>query len=416
MYLELDKWLTPEQKTLKDQTHRFAAEVLRPASAELDKLNPEQAIAKDSVFWDALRQAYGLGLHLMSIPEQYGGSDLGPIESHIVLEELGWGSSEFAVGLLVATAPFSAVAQMALITGNEELVEKFVRPYVNDTQAIHIGSAGVTEPAHGSDAIAVGTTHFSDPKSAGQCRARLEGDEWVITGQKASWVSFGSISTFTTLSVTIDPRDGMAGGGLAVVPLDSPGVSRGKPWDKLGKRAQNQGEIFFDGVRIPKHYMCVNGAEFEPFLRAALSGGNSALGALYTGVARAAYEEALTYSQVRVQGGRPICEHQLIKAKLFSMFTKVELARALSRAVMKYNMTTEPPAIEYSTAAKVSCTQFAYEVADDALKIFGATGLSKGMLVEKLFRDARMGLVEDGANDFLGLMGADHILEAARGA
>jgi len=255
---------------------------------------------------------------------------------------------------------------------------------------------------------------FKDKASAGDCRAKRDGDEWVITGQKAAWVTLGTTATLASVTVTIDPREGIGGGGIALVPLDLPGVSRGRPWRKLGKQAQNQGEIFFDEVRIPLQHMLFQGEAFCSFLQSAIAGANSNLGAIYTGVARAAYEEALAYSHSRVQGGEPICEHQLIKAKLFSMFTKVEQARALSRAVIKYNMTTVPPQLLHGSVSKVSCTQIAYEVADEALRIHGANGLSKGILVERLFRDARMALVEDGSNDFLGLMGGQHIVDASR--
>jgi alkylation response protein AidB-like acyl-CoA dehydrogenase len=137
------------------------------------------------------------------------------------------------------------------------------------------------------------------------------------------------------------------------------------------------------------------------------------MAAAFTGVARAAYEEALDYSKQRVQGGQPICEHQLVQKHLFEMFTKVEACRALSRAVMTYNQTSTTPSLEHAIAAKTFCTQASFEVASDALQVFGGNGLSKEYGIEKLFRDARASLIEDGTNDVLSLAGARHILSRA---
>jgi alkylation response protein AidB-like acyl-CoA dehydrogenase len=113
-----------------------------------------------------------------------------------------------------------------------------------------------------------------------------------------------------------------------------------------------------------------------------------------------------------VQGGRPICQHQLVQKKLFDMFTKVQSARALAHAAITYNSLGRPPALQYSIASKVYCTTAAFEVASDAVQLFGGYGLSKGVLVEKLLRDARAAMIEDGSNDVLGLVAARKLIEA----
>ena len=135
------------------------------------------------------------------------------------------------------------------------------------------------------------------------------------------------------------------------------------------------------------------------------------MGAIFTGVARAALEEALSYTRNRVQGGRAISEHQAVQLKLMDMFIKVEAARALSRSAMVYNSQTSPPATEYSIASKVFCTQAAFEVASDAVQLHGGYGLVKGTLVEKLFRDTRAALIEDGTNEILSLAGAKKVIQ-----
>src|SRR5208282_5979280 len=112
----------------------------------------------------------------------------------------------------------------------------------------------------------------------------------------------------------------------------------------------------------------------------------------------------------RVQGGKPICEHQLVQKHLFDMFTRVEACRALSRAVVDYNDRTLAPALEHAIAAKIFCTQASFDVASEALQLFGGNGLSKEYPIEKIFRDARASLIEDGTNDVLSLAGARRIL------
>jgi alkylation response protein AidB-like acyl-CoA dehydrogenase len=106
-----------------------------------------------------------------------------------------------------------------------------------------------------------------------------------------------------------------------------------------------------------------------------------------------------------VQGGVPIFDHQSVKGRLFKMFTKVEAARSLVRRVSLYNA-TNPPLVQYSIASKVLATTTAFEVASEALQIFGGNGLSREYPIEKLLRDARASMIEDGCNEVLGLMGA----------
>jgi alkylation response protein AidB-like acyl-CoA dehydrogenase len=204
----------------------------------------------------------------------------------------------------------------------------------------------------------------------------------------------------------------MAGTAVAVVPLDLPGISRGKPLNKLGQRALNQGEIFFDNVRIPRHYMLTGPGSFGgPATDLLLAQANAGMSATFCGVARAAFEEAFGYAQQRVQGGAPITEHQLVQRKLFDMFTKLQAARSLSR-LANSRLTSGQPTTHYSIAAKVFCTQTAFEMASDAVQIFGGMGLAKGMAVEMLLRDARASMIEDGANDVLALAGFRYLLPA----
>ena len=407
MYVDLNKELTAEEQSVKEETHKFAAEVLRPASIELDSLSPEDVIAEGSIHWEVFRKAYQQGYHSSSLPEQLGGADLSTLSRHIHAEEMGWGSADFAIAIGVTAFPFA----FAAMSGNQDLIKNVVVPFAEDREGKYIGCWAITEPHHGSDSLLIGTEQFGDAKMAFECAARPDGDEWVINGQKAAWVSNGTIATHACTFLSIDSSKGMAGGGVAIIPLDLPGVSRGKPLNKLGQRALNQGEIFFDNVRIPKHYMVIQPAGYPFIIDNILAGANAGMSAIFTGVARAAFEEALAYCKQRVQGGKPIAEHQLVQKKLFDMFIKVESARSLSRAAMTYNAATNPPATQYSIAAKVYCTEAAFEVASDAIQLFGGYGLARDLPVEKLFRDARASMIEDGTNEVLSLAGARKLID-----
>jgi alkylation response protein AidB-like acyl-CoA dehydrogenase len=413
-YRELCLNVPKEYEPLRASAHRFAKEVMRPAAIAIDRMaDPRDAIAPGSPLRQVLKQAYRLGFHVAGIPVAMGGLGLDPLASHILNEELAWGSVDLALAIGCAGFPASVAAQSA----DPELYETFVKPYVEDREAAFIGCWAITEPSHGSDHVMVGTPEFHDPKVMAEVIARVDGDSYVISGQKSSWVSNGTIATHAALYLRIEQPGvkGMAGGGVAVVPLNLAGVSKGKPLDKLGQRALNQGEIFFDSVRIPRHYMVIGAGDYEQQTTATLTGANGGMSTAFTGLARAAFEAALDYSRERVQGGKPICEHQLVQKHLFEMFTKVEACRALSRAVTVYNGTSATPSLQHAIAAKTFCTQASFEVCSDALQIFGGNGLSKEYPIEKLFRDARASLIEDGTNDVLSLAGARRILAQADG-
>ncbi len=407
-YIEIDHNLPTDLCALRDNVRRFAKEVMRPAAMELDRLpDPRDVIAPGSVLWTFMRRAYALCYHTASFPEAIGGLGLHGLGMQIFLEELGWGSADLAISLGVAGAPFGALA----MAGNPELIDAFVKPYIADRDARYIGSWPVTEPDHGSD-WAMFLESEGEPNLGGRATVRRDGDSYVVNGQKAAWVSNGTISTHGMVYLMTPAAGGQSAGGVvAFIPFNLPGVSKGKPLNKIGQRALNQGEIFFDNVRIPDRYVLATPETFPMVAAITLTNANSTMACVFTGVARAAFEAALDYSRQRIQGGVAICEHQLVQKRLFDMFTRVEACRALSRAVMIHN--DSPPAmdLEYAIAAKTFCTQASFEVASDALQIFGGNGLSLEYPIEKIFRDARASLIEDGTNDVLSLAGARRILD-----
>ena len=405
-YTELNLEISDELMALKENAHKFAMQVLRPAAIELDTMTPEQVIAKGSIYWDCMKKMYENGYHTVLIPDEYGGLGLDPLGIHIVFEEIGYGSVGFAVSIGVSC--FSAF--YASLIAEDRIIDKFILPYVNCKDASIMSCWAITEPDHGSDILMPFTANFHNPKITQQVRATKKGGKYLLNGQKAAWVSNGTIATQAALFVNIDPSQGMSGGGICLVDLTQPGVSRGKPLNKMGQRELPQGEIFFDNAEVPLDDMIIDNESYEMFTDITLATANACMGAFFTGVAQSAYDLALDYSKERIQGGKRLCDHLTVQKKLFDMFSKVELSRAYSRAALIFNLSTTPPKTEYSIAAKVFATRSAFEVASDAMQIFGGNGLSKEYPVEKIFRDARAGMIEDGSNDILALAAAGLIL------
>lgn len=400
-YCNLDFNLTKEDMALRDAAHKFAETVMRPISIELDKMSPEQAFAPGSIFWEYMQKAYSLGYHKLAYPEEVGGLGLNPWQVAVVMEELAWGSFGLTLTLNIC------LDAMLAPEAGEEFVEQFTVPYCQCTDGTHVGCWAITEPDHGSDTLMAGYPSFHDPDIGASCRARLDGDEWVINGQKAAWVSGGPLAKTILLMCQVDHLKGHAGSGVFIFSLDRPGVSRGKPLNKIGTRDLCQGEVYFDEVRVPKEAMIAGPDRYEGMLAAHVSLTTPTVGVWAVGLARAAFEETLKYAREREQGGKLLIEHQQVQTKLFNMFSRIEAARQLCRSAMVYNWSNPPEKRfpEYSFAAKTYATQMSIEVTGDAIQIFGGNGISKEYIVEKLYRDARTTTICDGSNDILTLVG-----------
>jgi acyl-CoA dehydrogenase len=398
--IDLELELTDVEREIRDTVHRFADEVMRPLGQQIDRLHdPEEAVAAGSPLWDAFDQYDALGIE--SFQEQ--DSDLTPEQmariQAIICEEKGWGDAGLALTLGSRGGGF--VAGFAAASGNAELIERYTTPGNRE-----IGCWAITEPDHGSDTLAMTEPHFNDPAVRANCLAKRDGDDFIIRGQKSSWVSNGPIATVAALYCTIEGDRGFQGGGIAVVPLDLPGISKGKPLDKIGQRALCQGEIFFDEVRIPRQFMVVDQEGYADQLHSTLTQMNSFMGVTFSGVARSAFDLARAYAHQRVQGGKPIFEHQSVKLRLFDMYRKVETASTYARKVSIFNNATAEGKLHYAIAAKTYCTRVAFEVASDAIQMFGGNGLSREYPVEKIMRDARASMIEDGCNEVLSIVGA----------
>ena len=188
----------------------------------------------------------------------------------------------------------------------------------------------------------------------------------------------------------------------------------------LGVHDGPQGELFFDGVFVPERNVLIPpGPRYPVFVDQLLCLTSALMSNVAVGVARAAFEEALTYARERVQGGGPLTRHKNIQLTLYAMFERVETARAYSRAVLTHTQTNLLGATSealgasprHARAAQVFAKRVAYEVAHDAVQVFGAQGLSRDSLIEKLFRDTRSLLIEDGTLEVLALDAARDLID-----
>jgi alkylation response protein AidB-like acyl-CoA dehydrogenase len=403
---EMGITLDAEQKAMVETAGRFAMEVMRPAGIELDRLTPADAADMDSVLWSVYRKYHELGFHKLIIPKALGGLEIDPLTWNLIVEQLGYGDAGICESLAASLVPFL----LAAVFGKDGMHD-LVRDYCNDTEGRMIGCFAFTEPDHGSDWVLAAQPEFDTPDIVPSVKARREGQEYIISGEKSAFISNGPIATHALLIFCLDKTKGMRGTGIALLPLDLPGISRGKPLDKLGLRSLAQGSVIFDEVAIPEKRMLISdpqqGFETQQWI---LTPACELLSAVNTGLAQAAYDEALTYAQTRIQGGKPIVEHQSINLKLFKMLTMIESARSYSRRMALHNAANPPGSAMHALSSKICCTETAFTVASEALQIFGGYGLSKEYPIEKIFRDARAGLIGE-ENNALSLAGGAFLSE-----
>lgn len=373
---------------------------MRPVAAKLDQLSAEDMIASGSELWTVLEKAKSLGLNLIEMEE------LPPLERarllDIAIEELSWGCPGLAGAILVTFFP----VMFSLLAGNMEMAK-----YCDG----RLGWWAITEPDHGSDMLdSHGEIAYPEGRyGRANCLARIEGDRVIINGQKSAWVSGATYADVCVLYTQVE-QNGVTGPGLAIiVDLDSKGVSKGKPLEKMGLRALNQGEIFFDNVEVPLSHVIAGPDKYNDFVTATLSEANPHVAAMVMGTMRAAYEYALGYAHERKAGGVPLIQHQHVRYRLFHMFRKVEMARAMLHRVTLYNATSGKPALHASAAAKVSVTQLAFEVANEALQMFGGNGMTREYPLEKIVRDTRACLIADGCNEVLAIKGGTKLINPA---
>ena len=367
----IDFDLTEEQKLLQRTIRDFAAAEIAPGAAMRDEkgMFPHELIPKMAA----------LKLFGIAIPEEYGGAGLGAVEAAIILEEIA--RFDGATALIVASHNSLCTTHLYRF-GSEAQRQRYVVPLAKGEK---LGAWALTEQGSGSDASAMQTT------------ATLEGDRWVIQGNKL-FITQGSTAGVYVIMASTDPKKGADGISAFVVERGTPGLAVGKVENKLGVRASDTAALHFENLRIPKENLigAVDGG-FQDVLQI-LDGGRIGIGAMAVGLARGALEESLRYAKLRSQFGHPIGDFQAIQAKLSDMATEIEGARLLV-----YRAALLKDAGEAFKSAASEAKLFASEVAmratTEAIQIHGGSGYLKDFPVERYFRDAKICEIGEGTSE-----------------
>ncbi len=391
---------TPTQKQILSAAHEFGKSVVYPAETALDQIADPNDVYTDNLFWEVMGKAFELGFPKMALSEAYGGMELDPQTTGMVWEEMArWGPG-FAASMISGSIVSQLVALLA--PDNGELVERFVIPFCKDNTGRRISAWCSSEPEVGSDG-----KNYDDLRVHHHTSAVKKDGRYVISGTKSDFASNGGIADAYIVFACIDPALGIRGSGTFVVPADAAGVRKGRALDKIGLRVLNQSAVFFDDVEVPENHLIFPcGNDYPTLHNAIITVGNLAVGYAAVGVMRAAYEYALEHAKKRVQGGKPICEHQLVARRLLNCFQAIESSRALLWKGSWLSAKSFPGDLKTSIAAKICATEQAVVQTGRMMELLGAYGMSKEYPMEKYVRDARLLTVMDGTNETLLLKAA----------
>ena len=380
-------YLTSDRLMMQEMARTFTREQVTPLANRLD---PE----KGDIPRALIDQMGALGFFGILIPVEHGGLGLGAFEYCLVAEELarGW----MSVASLIArgnsfyrSIPGTGEARAARIAAM--------------ARGDYLGAAALSEPQTGSDLSSV------------SCRARWEGDEWVITGAKY-WCTFADGADFISVLCRIDDPDAPNGkGGTVSVIVEKPrgelpkGVT-GSPIPKIGYHGWKTWELSFDGVRAPVQEARPSdtGRAFQA-TAAALGLARAHTAARSIGLAQAALDHAVGYARERVQFGQPISDFQAIRFKIATMATEIEAARQLM-----YHTCTEldagRPATKETSMVKYFASEMSERVTNEALQILGGAGYTTLHPVERYWRDARLTKIFEGTSEIQQRIISDQLL------
>ncbi|KQU65913.1 acyl-CoA dehydrogenase [Aminobacter sp. DSM 101952] len=363
--------LTEEQEQIREAVRQFAQERLLPGAAQRDR---------DHAFPRAeLTEMGELGFLGMLVSETYGGSETGMVAYALALEEIA--AADGACSTIVSV--HSSVGCTPILRfGTDEQKSRFLPRMASGEW---IGGFALTEPQAGSDASALKT------------RARREGDHYVIDGAKQFITSGRNGSVVIVFAVT-DPAVGKKGISAFIVPTDTPGYEVVSVEHKLGQNGSDTCALAFADMRVPVENRL--GAEGDGY-RIALSnleGGRIGIAAQAVGMARGAYEAALSYAKERITFGKPIIEHQAVAFRLADMATQIDAARLM---VLRAAMLREAgkPCLTEASMAKLFASEMAEKVCSAAIQIHGGYGYLADYPVERIYRDVRVCQIYEGTSE-----------------
>ena len=364
-------YFTEEHKMLRDMVRDFARNEVKPLAHELDE--------KGGFPHESVKKMAELGL--MGIPwdEKYGGTGMDTMALVIAIEEIGKVCPSTSATMMAHTS--LGTAPIAVF-GTEEQKERYLPGLASGKQ---IGAFGLTEPNAGSDA---GNT---------QTRAILNGNEFIVNGEKAFCTNAGeaSVIIFTAVMVENGEEKGIS---AFVIDADTEGLSLNPPEKKMGWCGSDTRSVFFRDMRIPKSSVLGKPSKgFKQFLKT-LTGGRITIGALGIGTAQGAFARALAYSQEREAFGKPIHKFQGVSFKLSDMATQIEAARHLVyHAAWKKDQGLS--VIREAAMAKLFSSETAMMVTTEAIQVLGGYGYIKEYDVERFFRDAKILEIGEGTSE-----------------
>lgn len=368
--------LDEEHEALRRRARELAEKHFRPKAAAYDESGEFPA--------ENFRLLAEAGFVGMNLPEQYGGAGLDMLAHTVCIEEFARCCATTAVILEVHNTLHSeTIARF----GTEEQKRRFLPALASGAK---LGAFCLTEPGAGSDAGAVKST------------ARLEGDHYVLEGQKC-FITNGGVGDVYLVFASTDPTQGSRGLSCFIVEKGAPGLSFGKPENKMGIRASQTTDVYLDKVPVPVGNRL--GAEGEGFkiAMAALDAGRLGIGAQALGIAQAAYEASVAYAKERVQFGKPIATLQAIQWMIADMATDIEAARLLLyRAAELYEQPGRHTA--EIAMAKLKCAETAMHHTVKAVQIHGGNGYMREYGIERLMRDAKITEIYEGTSEIMRLI------------
>lgn len=371
--------LTEEQVLLQNMVRRLAREKVAPGAGKRDE---EGEFAWDMV--DLLREN---GLYGIDFPEAYGGSDAGMLALAIAIEELC--KVDASCGLLIAD---HELGSLPILLAANEAQRRHYLPQL--TTGERLAAFALTEPAAGSDVARL------------RCRARKDGDSYILNGTK-NFITNGGVADIVTVYAVIDPdQPTHRNAGVFIVEKGTPGFSVGKKENKMGIRWSDTVELIFEDCRIAGENLLGQDGEGFPIMMKTLDFSRPAVAAQALGIAAGAMEYAVAYAKERESFGKPIIEHQGIGFKLADMAMRTEAARqllyktcALLQELPKDMSRLSSELIRMSSMAKCVCGDVAMWVTTEAVQVLGGYGYIKEYPVERMMRDAKITQIYEGTNE-----------------
>jgi len=374
--------LSPEElQEMVEMVRDFAIRRVKPQVAEFDRTGDFPL--------ELLKEAFEMGLHVLEIPEEYGGSGMSYEQTAVIFEELAKVDAGFAISLVTSFVALRSV----LLAGNAEQKQLFADIIAPGA----FGAFCLTEPNAGSDAGAVRATAVRD------------GDEYVINATKCFVTNGGYADIFVVFAST-DKSKGLKGLSAFIVEKSRPGITVGKHEDKLGLRLSNTCDVAFTDVRVPAtHLLGEEGIGFKVAMNT-LNISRAFVGTLAVGICQSAINESIKYLKERKQFGKPIGEFQAVQMILADMEIQTQAARQLVNYSMRLMDQGDPVTLE-GAITKTFCGDTVVRVTTDAVQLFGGYGVSKEYPVEKLMRDSKVFQIFEGTNQIQRMTIAKELLK-----